>query len=127
MHRINRRAVAAMRKWHRYGCPGVVESAELMRSGAVSGSDWLEMAACAETFDRLGRENPEAVEAVRGVYMAGSSRGGLRKGEISSRVLQYCSRRSVCEREVWRLLAQACRLFDEYMSLSGDGERRVFE
>ncbi len=127
MHKINRTAVAAMRRWHKYGCPGVVETAALAGAGKINGTDWAEMSACAESFDRLRRENPEIIEAVRGVYMAGSGRGVLKKGEISSRVLHYCTRHYVSEREVWRMLTQACRTFDEYMTLYGEGERKVFD
>ncbi len=127
MHKIKSQAIEAMRKWSRHGSPGIVRSAELYQSGEISETDWKEMSACAESVDKLKRENPEIVEVVREVYMAGSSRGRLRKGDISSRVLHYCTHRYTSEREVYRMLTQASRTFDEYITLYGEGERRTFD
>ncbi len=115
-----------MRRWHSLGEPGVVEAAELAGQGKIKPSEWVEFAACAECFDRLRRDNPETIEAVREVYMAGSGRGMLKKGEVSARVIHYSIRRYISEREVWRMLTQASAVFDALMTLSGEGERKVF-
>lgn len=139
-------ATAAFRLWASMGCPtyeealAEIKKRALARAGNVDplkalayaeaeidkrSAELCDIMACEETFAVLDENRKYISNAVREVYMIDPARE-VRSGELSARVRRYARIVPASERQVYRWLSQARKLFCAFRGLriDDDAERK---